>query len=305
MLGLITAEGSGTIGNGYVIAIALGVLAVIGVFYVLRSIGIYVLAKKLGLKNLYLAWIPFAWVYLLGKIAGDVTFFGGRFKHFTIFLTVVFCVTEAVILVENFLYYFPLVGYYLAGGKVFVASGTAQSLSGTVSALGLKSYWGSSTVFVGYNFAMPYANSSAVASAINAFIYIEYVLDIVNLVFLVLAYSAVFRKYLPGHYFVATLFSAMGLFAPFIFAVRKNKPMNYQEYMRQKYANIYGNVYRQNGGVSNQDYEKTKDAPDTPFGEFASKGESNPSDPFEEFSDSAKGNMGDKDSPFDEFDNKD
>jgi hypothetical protein len=75
--------------------------------------------------------------------------------------------------------------------------------------------------------------------------------------------------------------------------------------MRQKYANIYGNVYRQNGGVSNQDYEKTKDAPDTPFGEFASKGESNPSDPFEEFSDSAKGNVGDKDSPFDDFDNID
>ena len=296
MLGFIADDGSYLLKTGVVWGVFAGILAIIAVFYVLRSIGIYVLAKRIGFKNTYLAWIPFAWIYLLGKIAGDVTFFGNRFKNFTIFLTIVFCLAEAITLVESFLMYFPLVGYFLSGGEVYVASASSASIKASMTALNLKEYTGS--ILVGKNFVMPYANLDAVNVALSVFGYVNYVLEIVKLVFLVLAYSSIFRKYLPGHYFVATLFSAIGLFAPFIFAVRKNKAMNYQEYMRQKYANIYGNAYRQ-GGVSNQNYQQTKDTPDTPFSEFAEKGEVNPKDPFEEFSDNAKAN--DKDDPFDDI----
>lgn len=55
-----------------VIFAVLLLLAVAVLSYVFSSIGMYTLAKKRGMKNAFLAFIPVASIYLLGKIADDI-----------------------------------------------------------------------------------------------------------------------------------------------------------------------------------------------------------------------------------------
>jgi hypothetical protein len=48
------------------------VLAVLGIImYVFMALGMYTMAKKLSIENPWMAWIPIANAYILGKIAGD------------------------------------------------------------------------------------------------------------------------------------------------------------------------------------------------------------------------------------------
>ena len=70
----------------------------------------------------------------------------------------------------------------------------------------------------------------------------------------------------------------MGIFAPLVFVVRNIEAMDYSEYVRNRYNNMYvnGNPY---GGA----YNRPPQAPPTPFEEFAEKGEVDPGDPFAEF----------------------
>lgn len=48
--------------NGF--SLVLGIVA-----YILRSIGLYAIAKRRGIANPWLAWIPVAWVWVLGSIS--------------------------------------------------------------------------------------------------------------------------------------------------------------------------------------------------------------------------------------------
>ena len=41
--------------------------------YVIRAIGLYRIAKQSRAQNPWLAWVPYADLYLLGKITGDVS----------------------------------------------------------------------------------------------------------------------------------------------------------------------------------------------------------------------------------------
>jgi hypothetical protein len=48
------------------------VIAIIGIIlYVIMALGMQTMAKKLGIENPWIAWIPIVSVYTLGKIAGD------------------------------------------------------------------------------------------------------------------------------------------------------------------------------------------------------------------------------------------
>ena len=49
--------------------IQLGRFALMIAAYVLRSIGLYAIAKRRGISNPWLAWIPVAWVWILGSIS--------------------------------------------------------------------------------------------------------------------------------------------------------------------------------------------------------------------------------------------
>ena len=47
--------------------VTMNILAIVG--YVLRSISLYTIAKRRGIANPWLAWVPVAWVWVLGSIS--------------------------------------------------------------------------------------------------------------------------------------------------------------------------------------------------------------------------------------------
>ncbi len=267
------------ISNGIIWGAFAGVIALGLLFYALRSIALFTMAKKADVKNAYLAWIPLVWIIIAGKLCGEVNFFGARFKAFVPVLASVFITTSVLSMLHNFFYYFPLVGYFLQGGEIIINNDTAVVVGG---------YLGNSSILTP-NIQFPGMYTQAFATVMNVIYWILNVLELVNTVLLVFMYIGIFKKYFTGYYWIATIFSVIGLFPPFIFAVRKNKPMNYNEYMRTRYAQMYGNSYYGAGQQSpNQ----------SPFEDFNGN-DSEPQEPFEEF-DENKGN----DDPFDEFNGK-
>ena len=74
------------------IAVLLVIAAIVAVFaiavYVLRAIGLYTMAKRRGLANPWLAWIPVADQFLLGAVADDITRLRGRRTNYSIILLV-------------------------------------------------------------------------------------------------------------------------------------------------------------------------------------------------------------------------
>lgn len=276
------------------------VMAIVVAFYVLRSLGIFVIAKRKNFRYAYVSWIPLAWVYVLGKICGEVTFFGKRIKKFAVFLTIVFSITQIISFIYSFMYFLPLVGYFLSGGEVFYI----LSSSGTVS-LPVIGYFGdphSPIKVVASEFIYVYNGSAElpinIVNFLNILGYFSDFFDIIEIVFLVLAYKEVFKKYLPNRYFIATFCSIIGLFAPFIFAVRKNKEVNYQEYMRARYEAMYRSRYGANGGFGG--YNNQSQNTNEPFGQYSQNQNSSQAqagEPFEDFTNKSS-------DPFDEFDDK-
>lgn len=67
-------EGSGVVAAVLLVvaAVLLVVLAYVAVCYIFNSIGLYTIAKNRGMKNPFLAFIPIANSYYLGKISDDI-----------------------------------------------------------------------------------------------------------------------------------------------------------------------------------------------------------------------------------------
>lgn len=81
---------------------------VIGVgVYILLAIGIQTLAKNRGIENPWLAWIPIANFYLLGKIVGSMEIFGKRLDKLEIWVLVAYGVTVL-------LSWIPVLGFLIA-----------------------------------------------------------------------------------------------------------------------------------------------------------------------------------------------
>lgn len=74
------------------------------VLYVLGALGLSRMAKKLGVENPWMAWLPIFNIYLIGKIAGDeVVVFGKEVKNLAVVLAVSSVVIGAVSVI-------PLIG---------------------------------------------------------------------------------------------------------------------------------------------------------------------------------------------------
>ena len=109
-----------SIKNGHIwtgLAIA---LAIILAFYVLRSIGLFVLAKRQNIKHAFLAWIPLVWFYIFCKLIGKSRIFNMPYEKVAVWLCVIFAVSELLVIVISFLSYFPLFQYPCDGfTKIF------------------------------------------------------------------------------------------------------------------------------------------------------------------------------------------
>ncbi len=267
-------------------------VAVIICFYVLRSIALYTLAKKQDVKNRWLCFVPFLWLYVASKLMGTIIIGGKTYKHFTLVATIVFALSEIISLVVIFFEYFPLVGYYLSGGEVNVANMTVYKNSLKIQ--GYEPYYfAADSIFVkGYmHYPYDHITTGKVLTILNLF---GGVLSLASLVLAILIYTGFFRKFWPERYVLATVLSVMGLFPIMAFVVRKKKPIDFNEYMRSRY---YGHGYNPYGGATyhgqGNHYGQT---PPNGRGEYSRP---EPESPFGEFEDNKK----DEDDPFG-FDNR-
>lgn len=290
-----------SIPNGYIIAYGVIIALVTLAFYLLRSIGLFCLARRHSVKHAFLAWIPFVWVFTACKLIGNVKIFGKPFEKLAIWFCLIFVVSEVLMVVYEFFVYFPLVGNFLFNPDAqIVLSDSAASIAG------LEKYVFSSGIYVNAQsgFVYPYeaiGGNYAVVRMLNVIAIISPIFDLAATVVIILVYVNLFKRYWPQHHMLAAILSIFGLFAPFAFAIRKKDPINYLDYLRSRYnynpygygnpyggyGNPYGSPFGNPYGGNNGQPQGPK-APDHPFEEFAEKGEIDPGEPFEEFNDSDK-----------------
>ncbi len=243
-----------------VFAISAVSLAFILVFYLLRSIGLYKLAVNQGINKAFLAFIPCVWMFIACKLIGKARFFGNSFEKIALSVCIVFAACGLLPLVYNFLRIFPYVVYYLHGGTITISVGAE-------------------TVIYASNDFVNLFDTRAINVIVNILRILSAFLSIAEIVITVFVYIALFKKFWPQHYILASVLSFFGLFSVFVFAIRNNKPVNYADYVRSRYYGYggYGTPYNGgNGNGQNPDFGTKRD---DPFSEFSDK----PDEPFSEF----------------------
>ncbi len=248
-------------------------------FYLLRSFGLYTMAKKRELKHAFLAFIPCAWMYTACKLIGKVRMFGSTFEKLALTFVIIFSVGETLSFFYDFIVYFPIIGNFLSGKELYWVWVTDPELAAGFTA-GMKNV-GNGLYCV--DFSNPYTNMGIEPQTVNVVMsviyYISMFTDIAILFISISVYINLFRRYAPRHYILFSILSFMGIFAPFVFAVRKKEPVNYSDYLRSRYSMWYANGNPYGGQAPNGEPQ----APSTPFEEFAEKDEIDPGDPFDNF----------------------
>ena len=258
-------------------------LSLLLTFYLFRSIGLYTLAKANDVKRPWIAFIPAVWMFTACELIGESSgFFGWTYKKLALTFGILFSICAAVSLLDRVLSYYPLISYAAqtgANARVYLVGSYSSDFS---ASRGIPVYpYNSAFCVEGFVAAYPdWLNG--VLSGIKI---LGVFTSVVSLVITVSVYFSLFRKFWPEHYILASLLSILlSLFPIFVFAVRNRQPVDYGEYMREKYRAFYSARYGR--PPENRDEQ--------PFGEFKSgNGENKPSDdPFEEFSDKSGGNDG-------------
>ncbi len=238
--------------------------------FALQGVGLFVMAKRLGMKKKALAFIPFANIYYMGKLAGECGFFGHKMKrawlYAMIFQILSTLFTVAYIASELFLYHEYGVPSYPDSGDTLFMNPQWANLSGFATTV--------------YKF---YINGQSLMSIIT----------LITQILMIILVAGIYKTYAPRNYRVFTVFTfiiPMSRFI-FLFVIRGNDRINYEEYMRkqheayirrqQQYYNTYGNPYNNPYGGYNNPYgapQRESKPPEEPFGEFGSD------EPFEELS---------------------
>ena len=238
-----------------------GAILWIGLF-LLQGVGLATMAKRRNIGRRYLAFIPFANIYYMGKLAGRCGFFGHEMKKAEIYAMI------AQIIAVLFTSMYIAAELYL-----YIGHGTPQ---------------------VGEDLLSPpiWAGLTGFSLTVSKFYeYAELIFSIVGLIselLLLVVMIGLYKSYSPKNY---TALALLILFIPSarfitIFALRNKAPINYEAYLRarqeaytryqqQQYGNPYGSPYNQGGYNAPQ----RPAIPQDPFDEFSSS-----DGPFEEFS---------------------
>lgn len=269
-MGSVIIDGQ-IVDSGFLIALVVSIAAIYLILYILRSVGLFILAKKNGVKLSGLAFVPCVWIFTACKLIGKGRIFGTTFEKTAVWIAVVFTFSSLVPIVYNFLTYLPYIGYYLQGG----------SISFTYETTGLYLQTGS-------DFLDP-LDTPTMAVILKILNFVGYLLRIAEIFITVTVYIALFKKFWPEHYILASVLSFFGLFPIFVFVIRNKKPVDYAEYIRNRFYGSGYTPYGRNGYNGNNDYNQNgnggynngQEKQEDPFGEFSQKSD----DPFSEFDD--------------------
>lgn len=87
----MSADFAGIFTGVYIIVYAITMIASIA-FYVLQSIGFYTMAKRRGIENPWLAWIPVGEAYIMGALADDYNIKARntktKYRHILLYLSI-------------------------------------------------------------------------------------------------------------------------------------------------------------------------------------------------------------------------
>ena len=266
-------------------AIVLGLVIWLAVF-ILQGIGLYAMAKRRSMKKKWLAFVPFANVYYMGKLAGDCGFFGHKMKNAGLYAMI------AQIIAVLFTSLYIAAELYL-----YVNHGAPQPSADAMS----NPYW---TGLTGFSLTVSkfYDYGGLLYSIIGL---------VAELLLIVLA-MGLYKKYAPRNYLLLTMLT---LFVPIpvarfiiVFVLRNSEPIDYEAYMRarreayiRRQQQQYGNPYNPNGTPYGNPYN-------TPYGQGGYAGQNGgqyqppkPEDPFAEFSSDEEKTDAEKDNNSDGF----
>lgn len=246
----------------------IGGLLLFAVVFVLQGVGIAKMAKNRGLEKRWLAFVPFANIWYLGKLAGDGQFFGQRMKNTGLYAMigqiVATIVTWAMIISETYLFY---------------EHGIPNVVNDSYCWTGLTGF------------------ALAVEQFYTVSVYLVMIFQLICEVLLFILLTSLFKQYAPRNYSILSFLCLLVPLARFftIFALRNRKAIDYEAYMRARreafarryqqtynsnpygngqygnpYGNPYGNLYGQNQSPYGQNGNATQKKAEDPFEEFSS-----------------------------------
>lgn len=173
--------------------------------FILQGVGLFTMAKKAGLKNKWLAFVPFADLILMGKLAGTCSIFGRKVKRSGLYAMLASLVST--------LYFAAVIVAQILLFTIY----RNDSVDGSI--------WTNLTGFGNfvYNFYM-------ISDLLGGIVELIYVI----LLFILL--TGLYKKYYAKGYLIL---SWVGLFLPVsryivVFVLRNNKAIDYEAYMRAK-----------------------------------------------------------------------
>ena len=252
-------------------------LYVIGVVFC--GLGLITLAKNAGIKHRWMGFLPFLNTYYIGKVAGEVMFFGKKTNRLGLFAMI------AEILYVGLNIFSLVLSFALTNANFYEPFTNAES--------GITT-WRFDTALMPSEMRWM-ATASTVVDIVN------YVYFVVVLLIMWMLYLGFFRKYYARSPFLMSFLCTILPFRGFvIFAVRNNAPVDYNEYMRRRMEAVAAQQ-RQYGYGPYDPYGPTTppqqpggqgSAGQSPFSDFgeepSSDGASTPSgnsddDPFSDF----------------------
>lgn len=227
------------------------------VLFVLQGVGLYTMGKNRNIKGKWLAFVPFANIWFIGKLAGTCDVFGHKLKRAGLYtmiaqiVTTLFC--GMIIAAQIYLY---------------LVEGMPQ-----VDELGMP-YWSELTGFS--------------VTVFNFYTISEYLFSILSLVygiFMLILMLGLLKRYSPKSH---TGLGILSVFVPLsrfiiVFVLRNRVAIDYEAYMRarreafmrqQQYRNSYGGYGNPYGTPYGNPYTYNPQAgaqkPEEPFSEFSS-----------------------------------
>lgn len=199
--------------DGYVsarvfIAAAAVAVAVWLALFILQGVGLYKMAKNVGLRNKWLAFVPFGDLFFMGKLSGSSEIFGRKMKRPGLYAMLasigssVFCIAAAVAEALLFTKYGSFIVENEQGYQWVNLSGFG---------LYVYNFYRFSDFFIG-------------------------IFELVYIILLLILLMGLYKRYYAKGYL---LLSWLGLFLPVsryivVFVLRKNKNRPYEEYLRQR-----------------------------------------------------------------------
>ena len=244
---------------------------------VMGGIGLNTIAKRRGVKNGWLGFLPFGNTYMSGKFADEGNIFGKKVKNIGLWCVIaefvfvaiqIFTLVANVILVSNPNFYSS---YELESGEIYYMFDSARVTS-------------------------EYSRLVVASDVINVISYIWWFV----LIFLFCTlYFAFFRKYYARSPFLMTFLCSIIPCRGFVlFAVRNNTPLDYNEYIRKRMAEERRRQEEQYGRGGDNGNGGSNGYGGTDGGGSSNGGNS----PFPDF-DGTSGSGRDNDGPFSDFKN--